>query len=199
MSPTEELFLVAAVWTLIAVFVARFFSTWLARIVFVAIAVAVPFWELPYGYLNFRKVCADQVQLQVFEKILPQESVCLSRFDSGQYAQLNRAGFSRIEVPAITEGAKEFISSGRVINIAATGAQSTYCITFENNILVSNRLSRSDILVTRRADGRIAARQSDFFWGGMWWQEMARPLLGRGGECSVGLNEAIGALRRGAG
>src|SRR6185436_10438805 len=97
MSDTEQLFLVAAIWALIAAVIARFIPNWPGRIAFFAIAVALPFWELPYGYYNFQRLCRNETALIVSEKVLPQDSVCIDYFDAGLYRQLVQAGFSRIE------------------------------------------------------------------------------------------------------
>ena len=199
MNDTEQLFLMAAVWTIIAVVLARFIPNWPGRIAFVAVAVGLPFWELPYGFYHFRKLCSEQLAFEVFEKIVPQDSVCLEYFDFGQYNQLVRAGFSRIEITGRSDNAKEYAASGRVQMTNRDQAKSPYCITFRNNIRLPWSVSRADILVERVRENLVAGRQSSFTWTGMWWQAQASPVLGRGGVCSGMSNEAIVALRRGAG
>ena len=183
MSDTEQLFVVAAVWALIAAAIARFIPNWPARIAFFALAVGIPFWELPYGYYNFRKLCDEQGKLQVFEKILPQDSVCVGDLDSGLYVGLIRAGFTRIEVTGRSDDPARDSSSGRVFRTKKQDVESTYCYVFQVNSPVPWRLSRNDVLIERANDNRVIARQSQFLWAGMWWQEKARPVLGRGGMC----------------
>ena len=199
MSDTEQLFVVAAVWALIAAAIARFIPNWPARIAFFALAVGIPFWELPYGYYNFRNLCSVDTNLKVIEKIPPQDSVCIEYFDQGLYRQLTQAGFTRIEITGRSDNAKEHLASGRVFLTTREQAKSSYCIVFENNISMPWRILRSDILIQAVNDRRPSARQSEFYWVGMWWQEKARPVLGRGGVCSKESNDAIPTLRRGAG
>src|SRR6185436_1324458 len=115
MSDTEQLFVAAAVWALIAAIIARFIPNWPGRVAFFAIAVGLPFWELPYGYYNFRKLCREETVLKVTEKIPPQDSVCIEYFDLGLYRQLMQAGFSRIEVTSQSDNAKEYVANGRVV------------------------------------------------------------------------------------
>ena len=74
MSQTEELFLLAGTWTLIAIFIARFIPNWPGRIAFLAIAVGLPFWELPYGYYNFQRLCREELDLKVL-LVNPREKV----------------------------------------------------------------------------------------------------------------------------
>ena len=69
MSDTEQLFVVAAVWALIAAAIARFISNWPGRVAFFVIAVGLPFWELPFGYYNFQKLCSEHNKFQIVEKI----------------------------------------------------------------------------------------------------------------------------------
>jgi len=198
MNDTEQLFVAAAIWALIAAAIARFIPNWPGRIAFFAIAVGIPFWELPYGYYNFQKLCRDETNLKVFEKVPPQDSVCIEYFDLGLYRQLVQAGFTRIEVTGRSDNAKEYAANGRVVLASRNQAKSSYCIVFENNISLPWRVLRADILIDGARDKRVIARQSEFFWTGMWWQEQANPVLGRGGVCSKESNDAALALHRGA-
>src|SRR3970040_2192364 len=97
MNDTEQLFAVAAVWALIAAAVARFIPNWPGRIAFFAIAVGMPFWELPYGYYNSQKLCREEIGLQVFEKISPQEIVCADYPYVTLHKELLRSGFTTVE------------------------------------------------------------------------------------------------------
>jgi hypothetical protein len=198
MNDTEQLFVAAAVWALIAAVIARFIPNWPGRIAFFALAVGIPFWELPYGFYNFQKLCRDETNLKVFEKIPPQESVCIEYFDLGLYRQLVQAGFTRIEITGRSDNAKQYAASGRVLLTNRDQAASSCCIVFKSNISLPWRVLRTDILIEGTRDRRVVARQSDFYWAGMWWQEQARPVLGRGGVCSKESNDAPAVLRHGA-
>ena len=199
MSDTEQLFLVAAVWALIAAAIARFIPNWPGRIAFFLLAVGIPFWELPYGYYNFLNLCSVDTNIKVSEKIAPQDSVCIEYFDLGLYRQLAQAGFKRIEITGRSDNAKEYAADGRVFLTNREQAKSSYCVAFENNISLPWRVLRADTLIESARQKKIVGRQSEFYWAGMWWQEQARPMMGRGGVCSKESNEAIALLRRGAG
>jgi hypothetical protein len=198
MNDTEQLFLVAAVWALIAAAIARFIPNWPGRIAFFAIAVGLPFWELPYGYYNFRELCRDETDLKISEKFPPQDSVCIEYFDLGLYRQLVEAGFSRIEITGRSDNAKEIAASGRVFLVNREQAKSSYCIAFQPNISLPFRILRSDTLVVHATDNRLIARQSRIRWDGTWWQKAASPIFGIGGVCFRPLSAPIMALRQGA-
>ncbi len=183
MSQTEELFLLAGIWTLVAVFIARLISGWPGRIAFLVVAVGLPFWELPYGFYNFQRLCNAEARLLVFDKFPPQDSICIEDLDSGLYWGLTNAGFKRIEVTGRSDDIGRDTSSGRVVRIARPDIKSGYCLVSKANQPLPWRMNRHDVLITRVGDDRIVARQSRFSWAGMWWQEQLRPVLGSGGSC----------------
>lgn len=189
--------MMAAIWTVIAVVIACFIKNWPGRIAFLAIAVGLPFWELPYGYYNFQRLCDTEARLLVFEKIPPQDSICLQDLDSGLYAGLTNAGFKRIEVTGKSDDSKRDAQSGRVLRMARSSIKSNYCLGFQENISLPWRISRGDVLITRVNDNKVVARQSHFSWAGMWWQEQLRPILGFGGTCFDNLDRPNYALRNG--
>ena len=201
MSDTEQLFLVAAIWALIAAVIARFIPNWPGRIAFFAIAVGLPFWELPYGYYNFQKLCREEVNLKVFEKIAPQENVCADFPYVTLHDELLRSGFSIVETRDKAGEIRKFVahSGGRVEETRQQKLVSDYCLTFSNNARLPWRVLRHDQLVERVHDKAVIARQSRFSWLGMWWQEGVSPILGGGGECSDSKNRSILALRNGTG
>lgn len=202
MNDTEQLFLVAIVWALIAAAIARFIPNWPGRIAFFTIAVAIPFWELPYGYYNFQKLCREEGGLKVLEKIAPQEDVCADfPFDiSGK--DLLKFGFSSVEARTNTGDVHSFFAQP-----AATPPESSvghtvsnYCVTFVNNNHLPWGVIRHDFLITHVDSGRIAAKHSVFDWFGMWWQQQAAPMLGRGGACRENpIPPIVSVLRNGAG
>ncbi len=200
MSDTQQLFALAAIWTVIAFFISRLVANWPGRIALFVALVGIPFWELPYGYYTFRKVCDEQAKLLVFETLLPQESICVLDLGENLYAQLTQAGFTRIEVRGRSDNPQRDISSGRVVlSKQPSEIKSQYCLNFESNVALSNRMLGGAMSVQRVNDGHIVARQSHFVWTGMWWQEMASPILGRGGICFSDPQIAIRAVRAGRG
>ena len=199
MNDTEQLFLLAAVWTLSAAVITRFIPNWSGRIAFFAIAVGLPFWELPYGYYNFQKLCREEMELKVFERISPQQIVCADYPFVTLHGELLRSGFTIVETRGKAGEIKRYTARPELVDSGRQSLESTYCLTFVNNNQLPWRVLRHDQLITYAQDGHVVARQSRFSWSGMWWQEGLRPLLGRGGECFSEKNRSIVALRLGAG
>ncbi|MFN0191900.1 MAG: hypothetical protein ACKVP5_07965 [Aestuariivirga sp.] len=200
MSDTEQLFIVAAVWTVIAAFLARFVPNWGGRIALFAVLVGVPFWELPYGYSNFVKHCDANAKLQVLEPIEPQRSVCFD-YQIGPLAEkLLDRGFVQVETKG-NDG--KFTSYSRPesqlkVSTGADRATSEYCVAFSNNNQHPWRVIRHDFFVIRSRDSVVVARHGASDWLGMWWQDKASPLLGRGGSCrSDQVQSLLAALLKG--
>jgi len=185
MSDTEQLFIVAGVWTAGAVALAYVVPKWPAKIATVVLLVAVPFWELPYGYFNFLRLCEKEGGLRVFEKIAPQQTVCANYPIEKSAARLLELGIVGVE-------AKDQYGETRYISREPEGASAgkkesaQYCI---NQSFVTNlpwRIQRNEHTLVRISDQHLAARYSDFVWFGTWWQQDFLPVLGRGGECRHG-------------
>ena len=184
MSDTANLFLLAGIWSLIAIAVVWFIPTnWTVRIGVLALLVGVPFWELPYGFYNFAKICKEGARLIAYDAVVPQDSICVENLDSGMYAGLVKAGFARIEVTGNTDDPKRDAASGKVFFVKKREIKSSYCLGSANNIELPWRILRDDALVIRASDQRVIGRQSQYLWFGMWWQDKARPVFGRGGMC----------------
>ena len=185
MNDTEQLFIAAAIWALIAAAIARFIPNWPGRIAFFAIAVGLPFWELPYGYYNFQRLCREEGKLRVFAEIAPQKSICAAYPFDDAAKTLHRFGFAIVEARDKTGGVIEFRGSGTAAPVQrkAKNISSNYCVTYVNNNTLPGRIYRHDFLIVRANDGVAVARYSVFDWLGMWWQHTASPVLGHGGEC----------------
>ncbi len=198
MSHTAELFGMAVVWMGIAAFISRFLPNWPGRIATFAILVGIPFWELPYGYYNFTRLCREEARLLVYEKIIPQESVCFDDFYEDVYRTVVGAGLSRVEVRRRTNFHQSDVTTAQVVRIKKGEERSLYCFDSIVNVKLPWRILRHDNLLNGASDGRNVARLSRFSWAGMWWQEEARPILGSGGECGVPMSQLFEAIRRGA-
>jgi hypothetical protein len=200
MSPAEELFLVAGIWTVITLAIAGvIFRSWPLRAVFVAIAVGILFWEVPFGYYHFRRSCGTELELQVFEQIQPQRIVCADYPGSELAPFLLKYGFEFVEQRDRNKVIRRLNGSMEKTSSAVVDAlESKYCVTYEQNIPMPWRMLRTDYLIVESRDRRVVARQSSFYWSGTYWQQANRPMLGRGGQCESDFLEPIAtALRDG--
>ncbi len=196
MSDTEQLFILAGFWTAGALVLASFVPKWPAKIATVVMLVVIPFWELPYGARNFAEVCRLEGGLHVLTPVSPQNIICADYpFDSSA-ASLARFGFDAVESRASNGEIAIFAGRSQPLKRVETTLRSEYCVTFVNGIQLPWRLLRHDFVVKRVADGVIVARHSVFDWRGMWWQEAASPVLGRGGQCREDPIEPVMAMLR---
>ena len=183
MSDTEQLFILAGFWTAGAVVLAYFIPKWPAKVAAVALLVGIPFWELPYGYYNFHRLCSHDGGLRVFESILPQKSICADYPLDYSAKDLLRFGFESVEARNKTGEVTRIVATGATLQDSSKKLVSALCVTFVNNGHLPWRVLRHDFLVIRATDNALVARHSVFDWFGMWWQEAASPMLGRGGIC----------------
>jgi hypothetical protein len=200
MSDTTQLFILAGIWTLVAAFLVYFIRNWPARVVVFALLVGVPFWELPFGYQYFQASCEAAEKVKVIEAISPQSSVCVDYpFEDAAKAAL-KSGFERVEARGKSGDVREYVAAPTVDHPGGRKDRITarYCITSVLNIREPWRIWRHDHVVRRVSDERVVARQSRFTWSGMWWQEAANPILGRGGMCSGPMNQLFDAVRLGS-
>jgi len=189
MSDTANLFLLAGIWSLIAIVIVRLIPVpWPARIAVLALLVGVPFWELPYGYYNFKDLCREHGGLRNFEKFGPQTSVCASYPIDSAAGSLLSNGLVIVEAQdedgRIKTITKETID--RAVKAERIPISSAYCVRHAFVQGLPWRIQRNEYLITGATDQRIAARFSDYVWYGTWWQQQMLPLLGRGGECRHG-------------
>jgi hypothetical protein len=197
MSDTEQLFIVAAVWAIAAAFLAYFVRNWGGRIALFAVLVGVPFWELPYGYLNFKRLCDEQGGLRVLEGISPQEKVCVSYPFETSAGRLLAAGFGIVE--ARDKNGRVTVLRNDQLASEAPKLSSNYCVTQQFVPGLPWGIQRNEYVIIAQANDRVVARHSDFVWFGLWWQQITAPLLGRGGECrhNEPVNSIVNVLLRG--
>jgi len=200
MSHTTELFVMAAVWCVISAVLVRFVTpSWPGRLALFAILVGIPFWELPYGYYAFRALCEKDTAPYIYEKILPQSIVCSDYPFATFHESILAAGYASVEVRdksgRVLRASKD--ESGKIAAVPQRALASRYCMTYADNIPMPWRVSRSEIRVVSIADRRVVAKQSQFAWAGMWWQEATRPVFGRGGGCHGDHRALIYVLKNG--
>jgi hypothetical protein len=187
----------AGVWVVIAALIARSvpIRTGAGKVLLFVVLVAVPFWELPYGALNLSKLCDEHSRLAIFEKFPPQERICVQELDYSLTHALRDANFLQVEV---RRGLTSPTGNDGFVRLAKSGElKSDLCLEFVSNTQLSWRVVRHDESLIRAKDNHVVARQSHFDWAGMWWQELASPLLGHGGRCSPNLRTLLRTVRSG--
>jgi hypothetical protein len=204
MNDTADLFAMAGVWVVIAALIARavpITSRWGKSLMF-ATLVAILFWELPLGYLHFRELCATQTKLRIIETIPAEASVCVEGFDQRQFERLIAMGFSRVEVIGQSANGRLYLEKGRfkeaLLLSYGRPTSSSYCFSTRTNGVEPWHIARTDYLLLKVPNKREVARESAFFWSGLWWQRGLRPLLGNGGHCFPAESEIFRTLKKGS-
>jgi hypothetical protein len=194
MSPTENLLWMAAIWTAIAAGVAYFFPNWVMRIVFVLAAVAIPFWEFPYGYYNFQRLCAEELGVKIFEPISPQKSICREVHRDSYVEQWLAPGMDFVEARD-RQGNVTRLERGKgpvVLRSKTDALASEYCVGSDwiNNLPWG--INRHEYWIRKNSSQAVVARlTSQIHWSGMSWQKSTRA-FGSGGSCHVrGSTKAI--------
>jgi len=136
------------------------------------IAVALPFWNLPIGYLTFLQRCRTDGGLHVTEKIAPQKNVCIEATFTHDPSLLLKAGFEIVEYRN-RKGTTQYrrVADGSIEKVSIERPQlSTYCLSATYGRRLSWDTSQQDFLVSTTSSGTPVARFTSFTWhGGFWW------------------------------
>ena len=72
-----------------------------AKAIVALVALYLPFWDVPYGYYNFRALCSEEGELHVLRKVSPQTSIFLDQslpLTEKEIARMLAKGFRVVEV-----------------------------------------------------------------------------------------------------
>jgi len=169
----------------------------------IAIALAIPFWDLPIGYLNFQRYCLDDGGIRQLEDISPQKSLYFVSGTGYRPEYLFKSGLDAAEYRK-RDGTvtRVFKTSGGTIQTVenATATSSVRLRTVFNEQLTWN-LYRQEELLEDNATGRPLARARSYTWLGGWIQRQTAPMLTPAAMCyassSSGLIEiAINGVKK---
>ena len=166
-------------------FIARLLPNWWARCFAVLVALAIPFGDIPIGYLRFSNACAADGGLRVLEQFPPQSSLYLGAETGYTPQDLFRRGFAVAEflrmdgrIDVYARDTKETRFPTRT-----NEAKSKILLAIDRNQHIGWGITRHDRSARLHPAGRTVARFTRFRWAGGWLREFAAPALGFGGEC----------------
>ena len=149
----------------------------------IVIALLIPFWDLPIGYLNFSRHCSEDGGIKV-NKGLPATDAILVEASAGYTPEeIFRFGFKAAEYLSPTGIIRYTAGEKGVVKTAHPSPKSALKIQFNGEKQLPWNLVRSDYIVTRLDSGQVMATQTDFKWRGMWWQVSGAPIFGYGISC----------------
>ena len=177
--------------------VAKLKGGW-AKTAAVLVALAIPLWDLPIGYLHFWRTCSELGGLHTGKGLRPTDSVLVER--GYKPDELVRYGFKVIEYSA--EGGVQRYTSGPAGLVKSVHSSPVSEIRI--NLVLNQRLPwnllRHDVSASRIDTGEVVARHTNLHWRGLWWQVELSPLLGDGGSCyEINDVPVLTALVRGRG
>jgi hypothetical protein len=171
-----------------------------AKAVVALVAVYLPFWDVPYGYYNFRTLCAEEGGVKVFEKVAPQNSIYLDKTMFGAGSYMFKLGYQVVE---------EHDRAGHIVRRDAsdpsrreTVDRASLVSTYGTRIEPTKRqpwgISRVDEFVfVLRTDSDVI--RSTYFTWQIWINSLGVPGLGHLSFCPDRVNRtnAAAALRSG--
>ena len=155
------------------------FRSGLRRVLAGIVAIAIPFWDLPFGYLNFKEHCSRDGGLHVVQKIAPQRAICTEPSFRNSPQILLRKGFEVVEF-------RDKQKTVRYQNSTAGGLEastvptlvSAYCLSVGKNVPVKWNTVQRDVVARDVASGAVVARYTAFSWHGGWWKPATMPSEG---------------------
>jgi hypothetical protein len=151
----------------------------------IAIAVAIPLWDLPIGYYNFVSHCRSYGGVQQIERIAPQKTLLFSSITGYRPDYLFGRGLDSIEYRG-TAGTT-FVRftktlTGRIEKIQTESAESSIRLVTRPNTELPWNLYRTEVSLETSA-GKIIARAVHFSWVGGWIQRQTAPMLATSLKC----------------
>jgi hypothetical protein len=142
------------------------------KIAAIVVGVAIPFWDLPIGYLSYRLQCHEHGGLQVFADSRGTDSIL---FDPGvgyrpEYLA-KKYGFKKIEYRSSSRVEAYTITEHGIEKSSEANPTSAHKIAYTGNQVSGWSVSRGDWTLSRTDTGKVIARHSEFAWNGMWWQK----------------------------
>jgi hypothetical protein len=172
------------------------------KVVLVTVGLLVPFWDLPMGYLHYRRLCQDQGGLQILAKGPTSKSIFVDQGAGYRAEWLAKQGYTeieyatsstRLEVATFTVTPNGFEKGRREKPRSALKVSSVYGEDVGWNSV------RRDLVLSRMDNGEVIARHSEFHWLGMWWESKLSLAPGQRPSASCHTNGDERLLRIGSG
>jgi len=153
------------------------------KIAAIVVALAIPFWDLPFGYFNFYRHCSQEGGIHLSKELPPSSAILVDSSSGYTPNQVLRFGFKAVEYEASGQIIRYVRESQDIVKSTHAAPISALRVIFAGHKILPWNLTRTDYVVTRLDNGQVVASQTDFQWRGMWWQVASAPLLGDGGRC----------------
>ena len=158
----------------------------------ILVALAIPFWDLPFGYYNYREHCANDGGLHLRQQFSPVTSILIDPSTGYTADQLLRRGFKIVEVNEASQKITRYVVEGNGIKSENTEkiTSSVRIRTHRNQVLPWN-VVRHDVVVSLVNGDNVLVTHSGFHWRGVWWQVVGAPMFGTGPFCHTRDTDAV--------
>jgi hypothetical protein len=144
------------------------------RISAIVIALLIPFWDLPIGYLNFYQHCSQEGGIYIDKEFRAPDSILIGESSAYRPDTVLKLGFKTVEFKDREDIIRFTAGVDKVAKSIHTTPISLLKIEYSGHKLLPWNLVRTEQIVTRLKDGKVVAKQTDFSWRGMWWEVSTR-------------------------
>ena len=172
-----------------------------AKAIAIVIALAIPFWDVPIGYLNYSAHCASDGGLAKVAEIPPFKSIYLAHSIGRSPEKLIEAGLEMVEEPKYGTSVvrSRRTPGGAIEKTEVAKAESDLRIRYIYHDPLPWHLLRQELVLERNSSGQVVLRATSYTWLGGWLRTYLP--LGPLSECHVGsagtlIQETVGAIKR---
>jgi hypothetical protein len=170
---------IAAAWLIISKT-----GTPIGRVAVGLLAIAIPFWEFPIGYWNLLRQCKNEGGNHISKDFQPSPSIALDFTFHQRPRELMTLGFHIVEYSSGDKFTR-FTRNGDGMTESIHDSSISQ-LTYRREIVkeLPWNLDRYDDVIVRKKDGATVARQTDFRWRGMWWEDALNARVTPGTRCA---------------
>jgi hypothetical protein len=151
----------------------------------ILVALAIPFWDLPVGYLSFSNHCRGEGGLKQLAKITPNKSILFSSLTGIRPDYLFRSGVELVEYSIGGDAVRSFkrLPNGSVQETRALSASSAVRLQSHLNTQLAWNIYKNEAHLVDVRTGQTLATATSFYWLGGWIQRLSAPMLAGTGRC----------------
>ena len=155
-------------WVALWVYVFRHAPNRGVRIGAVLVAVLVPFWDLPIGYMHFQSECKSEGGLRILGSINAQRAVCTEASFGDAPQWLMKGGFDVVEFRSGEKTIRYTRGNGEIHASSVGSLVSRYCMAIKQDGRPEWNTYRRDLIVRDVEAETVVAQFTSFNWRGSW-------------------------------
>jgi hypothetical protein len=170
---------------------------WRLRVGTIAVALLIPFWEFPFGFVNYQSHCARDGGVHLSASFPPSTTVLIELSAGYTPNEVVRHGLKTVEYRSNT-GITRFSSGAAGFSKSSHPSPSAVVlIERTSKDKLPWNLERTVLSARRVENGEVLARQTAYHWIAFWWQRGVGPILGSGFDCGWESDSLLATVARG--